>query len=319
MADCATVAAVGQEMWTAGIDVAMVTWVGVYPDEASRVGTILRCIGESSPVRAVVMIDIEPEWHPETWAAVQARVGNVIAFATTPPYSNYYYRDPVSNLPVYVVFDPGGAATMDQWNALIDRYKSTPAWNGIFVAGLGSHSPFNHPWQGAGLDHVTKSAFDGFSISAGKNAEVYSPADPAASDVQNYRWAIWQVYGQPTNRNQFIIGQVIPGFDNRANCDERNPVVVDREDGAVFDRKWANLIAHNWNGRYFDHASVVYDNDGEDNGIAPISNTPPLRGAGYASCGGRLAAHYTTHVRHPNDYLTANRSWALLFKSGAYR
>src|SRR5688572_10863145 len=27
MADCSTVAAIGQEMWTAGIDVAMITWV----------------------------------------------------------------------------------------------------------------------------------------------------------------------------------------------------------------------------------------------------------------------------------------------------
>ena len=114
MADCSTVAAIGQEMWTAGIDVAMITWVGIYPEEASRVGTILRCIGETSPVRAVVMVDIEPEWHPETWQAVQTRVLNVVRFATTSPFSNYYYRDPVSNLPVYVVYDPGGAATIDR-------------------------------------------------------------------------------------------------------------------------------------------------------------------------------------------------------------
>ena len=317
MADCSTVAAIGQEMWTAGIDVAMITWVDIYPEEASRVGTILRCIGETSPMRAVVMVDIEPAWHPETWAAIQTRVSNAVAFATTPPFSNYYYRDPVSNLPVYVIYDPGGAATMDQWNAVIDRYKTTPASNGIFVAGLGDHSPFNRPWQGAGLDHVTKSFFDGFSVLAGKNAEVYSSTDPTTSDVQNYLWAIWQVYGQSTSRNQFIVGQVIPGFDNRANCHEPHPVVVDRQNGAVFDRKWANLIAANWNGRPFDHASVAYDNDGEDNGIAPISNAPPLRGPGYASCGGRLAANYTTQVTHPDDYLTANRHWAQLFKMGA--
>jgi hypothetical protein len=319
MADCSTVAAIGEEMWTAGIDVAMITWVDLYPEEASRVGTILRCIGDTSPMRAVVMVDIEPEWHPETWAAVRTRVSNAVAFATTPPFSNYYYRDPVSHLPVYVVYDPGGAATMDQWNVVIDGYKATPASNGIFVAGLGYHSPFNRSWQGAGLDHVTKSSFDGFSVLAGKNAEVYTPTDPTTSDVQNYLWAIWQVYGQSTSRNQFIVGQVIPGFDNRANCHEPRPVVVDRQNGAVFDRKWANLIAANWNGRYFDHASVAYDNDGEDNGIAPISNTPPVRGSGYASCGGRLAAQYTTHVSHPNDYLTANRRWALLFKMGAPR
>lgn len=276
----------------AGVDVMVIDWTGVYQNEQSRVENILSC----ATMPAVVMVDLNWNVSPPSFQDVITRLETVIGwYAVRSDLYPTYYHDPSSGAPVFVVFDPGATGSAAQWNAKIDYYK-TLSPRGIFIAGMGANT--SPSW-------VLSSHFDGAIVLAGKTA---------SSDASNYEWVQSVIYG-PGSRNQFVIAEAIPGFDDSANCNDSAPTVLDRAAGVVFDNKWAGLLATNWNGHKLDGAYVMYNNDGEDAGIEPASPSPPTRAAGYASCSGLLSNQYLTYAPLPATYyLDRNAFWANQFR-----
>ncbi|WP_250623543.1 hypothetical protein [Pinirhizobacter soli] len=295
-ADCTTVQRqVGDlsgQVTGAGVDVLLIDWVNVYAAEQDRVSNIISC----STMPVVVMVDVNWTLTTPSFSDAITRLETAIGwFATRQDLFPNYYRDPVSGQPVFFVFDPGTVGTVAQWNSKIDFYK-TLSPRGIFVAGTGANTSAN--W-------ILSSHFDGMLALAGKTPN---------SDEANFDNALSILYGSGT-RSQFLIAESIPGFNDASNCGAAPPVILDREAGQVFDRKWAGLLATNWNGHKLAGAYVIYNNDGEDAGIEPASPTPPTRGSGYA-CVGVLSPSYKTYAPLPATYyLDRNAYWANQFRS----
>jgi hypothetical protein len=291
--DCGTVASLGSDLGRAAVDVAVILWVNLYPGEQTRVERLLQCLGKP------VVVMVEPQWNNPSFQEAVTRLETVIGWYSrrTDLYPNYY-RDPLTNYPVYFVWDPGAVGSVADWNTKINYYKTSTPEHGIFIAGLGgSTSP----------DWCAQSYFDGC---------LGLPAKTSTSDQGNYQWAIWRIHAAGS-WNQFFVGGVIPGFDSSANCGTNFPV-VDRQNGAVFETKWAGVRDTNWSGYKAPHAFVGYHNDGEDAGIEPVSSSPPLRGAGlpYQNCGGRIGPYYNTYAPlAPTYYLDRNAYWVNQFKA----
>jgi len=296
-ADCTTVQKqVGDlsgKITGAGVDVLLIDWVNVYASEQDRVSNILSC----TTMPAVVMVDVNWTVSPPSFSDAITRLETAIGwFAARQDLFPNYYRDPVSGQPVFFVYDPGTVGTVAQWNAKIDYYK-TLSPRGIFIAGTGANTSAN--W-------ILTSHFDGMLALSGTSGN---------SDEAAFEGALSVLYGSGT-RNQFLIAEAIPGFDDTSLCGGSAAVVLDREAGQVFDRKWAGLLATNWNGHKLAGAYVMYNNDGEDAGIEPASPSAPVRGSGYSSCGGALPATYKSYAPLPATYyLDRNAYWANQFRS----
>ena len=293
--NCSAVAEVGGDLKAAGVDVAVIDWIGggVYPDEASRVATMLACLG----IPAVVMVDLEPDWTREPFNASVERLRRVVTEFTG---LQSYYRDPSTHLPIVFVWDPAAGADVASWNSLLRSFKEDGSTRCIFIAGLGFHTP---------LDWAAASLFDGVSVAADATE---------GSDEATFEWVIYNLRGK-AQYNQFAVGWAIPGFDASANCDDESPRVVERSSGAVFSAKWAGLVNASWQGNQLAGAYVPYHNDGESNGIQAAAPQPPLRQAGYASCGGRLGQSYATYAPlDPSAYIGLNAQWAQRFKSSRW-
>jgi hypothetical protein len=294
--DCATIKSQSVDLngniTAAGIDVLIIDWVNVYQNEQQRVEKILSC----TTTPAVVMVDQNWTVTP-SFQEVITRLETVIGwYASKPDLYPTYYRDPATGAPVFIVFDPASAGTTAQWNAKIDYYK-TLSPKGIFIAGLSYNT--SAQW-------VLASHFDGAIQLAGKTA---------ASDESAYESTLSVLHG-PGSRNQFLIGEAIPGFDDSANCYDTTSPILDRQAGVVFDTKWAGLLNTNWNGHKLDGAYVMYNNDGESAGIEPASPIPPTRAAGFESCNGRVSNRYKTYAPLPATYyLDRNAFWAHQFRS----
>lgn len=294
--DCAAAAEIGNNLKAAGVDVALINWLGgsTYPGEQERMETLLKCVG----MKVAIQVDIEPAWTGENFAQAINRLEQVISwYSRRKDLFPNYYRDPVSGYPIYFIWDPASVARVEDWNAKISYYKQNTPEHGIFVAGLGI--------GGTTVEWVRDSKFDGLNIAAQGN--------DGKSDQGNFEWALYLINAFSDYR-QFIVGWSIPGFDNTANCDG-SPIVVPRNSGQVFDQKWQGVLSAAWNGNRIHSAYVPYHNDGEDAGIEPVSPNPPVRAPDSQSCGGRLSSQYKTYAPlAPTYYLERNAYWASQFK-----
>lgn len=296
--DCNTVAGIGRNLKAAGVDVAVIDWIGgsIYPGESARVELMLRCLG----IKSVIMVDAEPPWTGEGFDQVRQRLEAVIGYYSrrTDLFPDYY-RDPVTNYPVYFVWDPASVASLDEWNGKIGWYKQYTPEHGIFVAGLGARTS---------VEWARASKFDGVDVAANGHS--------GGSDRSNFEWVIYSMNAPSNSYGQFIVGWSIPGFDTRSNCHDPNPSNVPRDSGNVFNAKWLGVLSANWSGHSIHSAYVPYHNDGEDAGIEPVSANPPQRGPGFESCSGRLPGTYDSYgPLHPTYYLEANAYWARQFKN----
>lgn len=285
-------ATVGDDLGRAGVNAAVITWPNFYPNEQERVENLLQNMGKRT------IIQVEPTWdQPPSLTDVQARVNTVLGYAKQRERFPNYYRDPKTGRPVVFVWDPGQVGLVGQWNEFISRHKAEAAKPPIFVAGLGWGTP---------IDWCRDSLFDGCMMAAHKTS---------TSDQGSIEWVLWKLHGEKGSRGQFLVAWSVPGFDFRPHCFANNPV-VDREDGAVFDQKWAGVMNASWNGHRVSHAYTMYNNDGESAGIEPASNNPPVRGPGYVTCDGRVPPNYETYgEREPTYYLDRNGYWAGKFRS----
>jgi len=143
------------------------------------------------------------------------------------------------------------------------------------------------------------SLFDGY---------FWSGAADSVDDELGHEFLIWKLNSQSSN-HPFYMGGLTAGFDDRTNCDNPSPTVVDRQAGEVFISKWKGIINSDWNGYKIDWVYIPFNDWGEGGSIEPASNNPPLRGTGYESCGGRVPQIYKTYLpREDTFYLTTNQN-----------
>jgi hypothetical protein len=289
MGDCGYVKHVGDDLKAAGVDVAIVDWINFYSGEQKRVETILQCI--EMPV--AIMVDAEPAWTGSTWSDIQSRINTTIGWYArrTDLYPNYY-RDPVTQFPLVMVWDPGGVASINEWNGYLNWIKGNTPEHGIFVAGLGANTPVTSFPQ--------ESLFDGYLAENG--------AASASQQLSDIQWALYNL-----SRGEFLVSNAIPDYNEAANCGSE-PSVVPRTMNH-FDGSWSNVINASSNGNRVHSAYVSYHNDGEDIGIEPAKYSSPMRGSGFNSCSGVLSANYQNYGSVTGmDYISRNLTWANEFK-----
>jgi len=293
MNNCGYIKHIGDDLKAAGVDVAAIDWLNFYPGEEGRVEAILQCI--NMPV--VVMVDAEPAWTKSTWNDIINRLNIAVAwYARRTDLFPNYDRDPKTGSPLVIVWDPGSVGTAAQWASQIRWYKANIPEHPIFVAGL---------TNATGIPNFTKTAlFDGYLAENGAAAQ--------SQQIKNLNWVLSEL--GTAGRGEFLISNSIPTFEAAASCAGNYPVLA--RTMASFDQSWGGTIKAVWSGHKVQSAYVSYHNDGEDIGIEPVSYYSPLRGAGYASCNGKLGPGYLNYGSlSGTDYLVRNRYWVGQFKS----
>lgn len=286
-------AQVGEDLERAGVNVGVITWADFYPGEQQKMENLLQNMGKKA------IVQVEATWNrPPSLAEMQDRVNTVLGYAKQRDRYPNYYRDPRTGKPVVFVHSPGRSGSIEEWNEFINWHKTKTAEEPIFVATVdGGATPTT--W-------CRQSLFDGCRMLGHKTT---------VSDQASIEGVLWQLHGQQGSRGQFLIAQAVPGFDFRTHCFVNLPV-IDRDNGAVFDRKWSGVVNASWNGHQVAHAEVMYNNDGESAGIEPASSNPPVREPGYESCDGRVPPNYDTYgERKPTYYLDRTAYWAGNFRS----
>jgi hypothetical protein len=272
-----------------GANIVVIFWNDVYQGEQERMEEAMRVFG-SLGLKGFIAIDAN--WFNPNFEDVIQRLETAIGWYarySTDYYNNFYYRDPCTGYPVFMVYDPGQTGTVTQWNDKIAWYKNNTPEHGIFIAGGGINTP---------VEWMKYSLFDGYS---------WTGAADGDSDQSDHEYILWKLHTQNSD-HPFYMGGLIAGFDTRANCHDPSPIVVDRQGGDVFISKWKGIINAGWNGYEINWVYVPFNDYGEGAGIEPITNTPPQRGSGYESCGGRVPQFYTTYLpRSETFYLTINQ------------
>ena len=265
----------------ANIDVPIIGWENNYRDEEQRVEDALKYLGQNG-FKSIICI--YPRWSGESWNSLIERLDTVVWWATE-KYPNYYFHS--NGKPVFMVgypdrddliHNPDWPTLFESWKWKINHYKTALPNSCIFVA------------RDCQLDWLKDSYWDGWSWAG-------CPNDP-----DHLGFNLWKVHSVD-NYNRFYIQGIIAGFDDRNNCHNPNPKVIDRENGNFFKKIFDWTINADWNGYRIDHVDVAFNDHGEGAGIYPVVScwkdngkcVTPHRDLGYESCGGRVPQEYLTY------------------------
>ncbi len=184
-----------------------------------------------------------------SWNEATTRLNAVIGW-----YSKHknYFRDPKSKLAVYWVYNPGLVGTKEKWRSLLTHYRlnSSERDAGNFSSPLSLPQEPLPEWTGQGFDGYF---WTGHAV---RDSDLVSNVDLMSR--------IWR---NGTGSGEFYIGGVIAGFDFSSVCSTAKPIVIDRENGAVFDRQVAGVIRAG-----VDHVYVPYN----DWGKVAVSSPLPI-------------------------------------------
>lgn len=280
------------EMKQAGIDVVMLFWNNAYPGEQARLEQAMRVFGQEG-LQGLVAVDFD--WslpRPQQLTDMAQRLHTVVhtyAHGDDPELRAFYYRDPASQLPLFLLYGPLRFAGASYWDERIERYKEEPG--GIFMAG-----------KVGDVQELANSRFDGISWTG-----------HAASSDQDQEGH--EHHLRALKRKMFYVGGVIVGFDER-HRPKPSPTVLARRGGATFLEKWHSVQqAQTEQGDQVDHVYVPFNDWGEGIGIEPVAAQPVLRGGGFADPFDRLPPHYLTNDPLAGDaYLGLTREQAQAFR-----
>jgi hypothetical protein len=139
-----------------GSNIVAILWNNVYQGEQARVEEAMKSFG-SNYLKGFIVVDAN--WNNPSFDDVVTRLETAIGWYaryTADYYNDFYYHDPCTGYPIFMVYDPGQTGTVEQWNAKIMSYKNTTSeypLNGIFIAGGGASTP---------VEWMTNSLFDGY-------------------------------------------------------------------------------------------------------------------------------------------------------------
>lgn len=291
--DTATLRLQAEEMKNAGIDAVIIFWNNAYRDEQKRVEKAMQVFGKEG-LRGIVAVDFN--WSLPGSSFLDDMVNrldivvNQYAKESKDNYNDFYYKDPVSGYPVFMVYGPFVYGEVSYWNEIIRNYKNNDPESGIFIGG-----------KVADISKFTASYFDG----------VFWTGHAASTDDQEGH----EYHMNSLARNMFYIGGVITGFDESHRPYEE-VTVLDRNGGGTFNLKWQAVInAENTDGDQVDHVYVPFNDWGEGIGIEPVADNPPERMEGYNDPYDRVPKTYYTNAPLPPDaYLKLNYSWADEFR-----
>jgi hypothetical protein len=255
-ADEATLVAQAAELRRAGVDLVVILWNNVYRGERRRVEKTMEVFGREG-LRGFVGVDFDWKLPAGSEAAAKdmvERMELVISSWSRPdsPYASFYYRDPVSGLPPYMVYASAGDLAF--WDTRVAAWKSRPETNGVFIIGITS------------LGMALSSSFDGlFWTGASRQRCDRKDVEMLLDILEN-------------DNGMFFMGGVIAGFHFLKRGEE---VHLDREGGRLYHRKWAGLVdARSRHGTGVDHVYVPFNDWGEGASIEPASARPPARASG---------------------------------------
>lgn len=280
-----------REMIQAGIDVVIIFWNNAYEGEQDRVERAMKVFGQEG-LQGIVAVDFNWNMAGSTLQDMALRLETVVntyAKESISTYHNFYYRDPVSGYPVFMVYGPFRFGTPEFWNDHIRQYKDQPA-GGIFIAGKESD-----------METISASLFDGMS---------WTGHAARTDDREGHEFHL-----NSLKRNMFYVGGVIAGFDE-SHRPQQEVIVLPREEGRTFGTKWGHVIeSAASDGRQVAHVYVPFNDWGEGIGIEPVADSGPNRMPDYNDPFARVPAVYQTNSPlSPSAYLDLNRQFANEFK-----
>jgi len=272
-----------EEIRKAGIDVVVILWNDCYPMEQQRVEKIMAVFGEAG-LKGFIGVDFN--WNIKSGLEDQKqdmlqRLDQIIKIyvpQSTELFNDFYYKDPVSGLPVYMIYASVG--DIDFWDAKVIEYKSDRATNGIFICGV------------TDIHMAYSQAFDGI---------FWTGTPERRSDREGHERHLNILKEE---NGMFYIGGLVAGFDFLA---EGNETHLERDGGYILNVKWSGLInSCGKQGSKVEHVYVPFNDWGEGGSIEPAADMPPLV---------RGRPRYKTFAPlHATDYLYLNKARAKEFK-----
>jgi len=280
-ADTAVLEQQACEIRQAGLDAVVIIWNNVYPGERQRVEKIMEVFGRLG-LKGFVGVDIDWKFaaqSPEQCKDMVDRLDVVINEWSRPdsPFADFYYRDPVSGLPPYMIYASAGDIAF--WDARVSERKAKPGTNGIFILGM------------TDLNMAMSRSFDGLFWTGSKKPNDRKEVEMLLDITNN-------------DNGMFFMGGVITGFHFLKPGEVVN---MDAQGGRLYHQKWSGIVeALGHYGNEVNHVYVPFNDWGEGASIEPASDTPPRRSDG---------RHYLTFYPLACDgYLELTRYWVKDFK-----